>query len=134
MKVEGLDNILRNLAKLDPQDWKKEAMKEMRDSHKGARAEMRSNVPTNTGKLRSSIRTQAWSKRQKGGEIGVFVRTGPKLKGKGRKWYAHFPEVGTTHSKAYHYVKKAKDGNEAALRQKMTDIIENVVKKANGND
>lgn len=133
MRIEGLDKVLRNLAKLDTKVWRKDAMKEMRDSHKSARAEMRSNAPEGaTKKLRRSIRTQAWTKHRKGGEMAIYVRTGPRLKGKGRVWYAHFPEVGTSHSEATNFIANTKANHETALRTEMESIIRNVVAKANG--
>ena len=132
MEVRGLNKVLRNIAKLDPKTWKKDAMKEMRDSHKAARADMRNNAPVGaTKKLRRSIRTQAWVK-MRGGDVSVYVRTGPRLVGRGRLWYAHYPELGTDHSKANHFIKGAKDKYESSLRLKMVSILQDVVKKANG--
>ena len=133
MRVEGLDNILRNLAKLDPKEWKRDAMKRMRDGHKTARADMRNSAPKGeTGKLRRSIRTQAWMKKQKGGEVGIFVRTGPKLYGKGRVWYAHYPELGTNKTEAQHFILKTYNTHAERLRKDMLDIVEDVVRKAEG--
>lgn len=132
MKVEGLDNILRNLDKLDPKSWKKEAMKRMKDSQKPARASMKAAAPRGkSGKLKRNIRTAAWTKRR-GGELGIFVRTGPTLKGKGRVWYAHFSELGTDRQKAQHFIANAKANYEAKLREDMEAIVRDVVKKANG--
>lgn len=133
MRVEGLDNILRNLSSLDPKEWKKDAMKAMRQSQKAARADMRAAAPVDSGKLKKSIRTQAWMKRQKGGyEVSIAVRTGPKLKGRGRVWYAHFPEVGTTGQTAVHFVKDVQDKHGNSVMKDMMDVIYGVIDKANG--
>lgn len=133
MKVEGLDNILRNLGQLDPKTWKREAMKKMRDDQKAARSDMRANAPKASGKLKRSIRTQAWMrKQQKGAEVGIFVRTGPVLKGKGRVWYAHFSEVGTDKQPALHYIKNAQDKYGNDVVEGMKDVVYDVIKKANG--
>ena len=127
-----MENALRNIAKLDPKVWKKDAMKQLRNSHKEARSEMRSSTPKDGGKLKKSIRTQAWMKRRKGGEVAIFVRTGPRLKGRGRVWYAHFSEVGTTGQAAQHYVKDVQDKYGNDVMSAMKDIIYGVIKKGNG--
>lgn len=133
MRVEGLDNVLRNLAKLDPKEWKRDAMKRMRDGHKSARADMRTAAPKGkTGKLKKSIRTQAWMKKQRNGEVGIFVRTGPRLYGKGRVWYAHYPELGTNHSEAQHFILQTYNVHAEGLRKDMMSIIDDVIRKAEG--
>ena len=131
MKVRGMENTLRNLAKLDPKKWKRKAMADMRASQRNVRSDMRTAAPRDSGKLKRSIRTQAWTRRR-AGEIGVFVRTGPILKGRGRVWYAHFPELGTDKYKAFHFVKDAYDSYKNQLIDDMKDIIYDVVRKANG--
>lgn len=132
MKVEGIDNLLRNLDNLDPDGWKKKVLKEMRGDHKEVRSSMRSKVPVDDGRLKRSIRTNSWMKTRQDGELSLFVRTGPRFRKPGRMWYAHFVELGTPKQDAAHFVKETKEQYENGLVQGIKNAIGNVLDKANG--
>lgn len=124
--------MLRNLSKLDPKDWKKNVLKEMRNDHKAVRSTMRAKAPQDTGKLKRSIRTNSWAKMRSSGEVSLFVRTGPRFRNPGRVWYAHFPELGTTNQEGAHFVKETLGQYEFQLVSGIEDAIRRLVDKANG--
>ena len=132
MKVDGIDNILRNLDNLDPDGWKKDVLKEMRADHKEVRSTMRSKVPVEEGKLKKSIRTNSWMKRRSNGEISLFVRSGPRFRKPGRMWYAHFVELGTPNQAPAHFVKETKEQYESGLVDGIKNAIITVLDRANG--
>lgn len=126
-EVENIDLVLRKLKQLDPDNWKKDVLKEMRGDHKAVRSAMRSNAPVEEGKLKRSIRTNSWAKRRRDGEMALFVRTGPRYRNPGRVWYAHFVELGTPNQPAAHFIKDTfgqfKDSLEAGIRQAIINAV-----------
>ena len=132
MELEGLDNVLRNLSKLEPKKWKRKVMKELRADHKEVRSTMRGAAPVDTGKLKRSIRTNAWMKQRRNGDLDIYVRTGPRYRKPGRVWYAHFVELGTTKKEGVHFIEGTFNQYKTALEEGMKQAIRNVVKQANG--
>lgn len=132
MKVEGLDNVLRNLKKLDPKEWKKGLHAEMRKDNKEVRQAMKAAAPSASGKLKRNIRTAAWTKKRSNKDFALYVRTGPTLKGKGRVWYAHFSELGTTDQQAQSYVAETFNKYKGPLTDSIERSVRSLVKKANG--
>ena len=132
MELEGLDNVLRNLSKLEPRKWKSKVMKELRADHKQVRSTMRGNAPKDDGRLKKSIRTNAWMKKRRNGDLDIFVRTGPRYRKPGRIWYAHFVELGTTKKAGTYFIQGTFDQYKNALEAGMINAIKKVVKQANG--
>ncbi len=128
IEFKNIDRVLRGIAKLEPKKWSKDVLKEMRKEHKEVRSTMRSKVPVDSAKLRKSIRTNSWRKYRKGGEVALFVRTGPRFKNPGRVWYAHFVELGTANQTGAHFVKETKDQYAAGLVDGIKQAIVNVGK------
>ncbi len=128
MKVEGLDNALRNMKQLEPKKWRRMAMKELRDSQKEVRSYMRAEAPVNTGKLRRSIRTKAWAKRRSNGELSLFIATGPRTFGKGKVWYAHLAEL----NKSGGYIARTWSKFTKQVDRHVDDVVKKLTRKANG--
>ena len=128
-EVENIDLVLRKLSQLEPKKWRRKVLKEMRDDHKGVRSTMRSNVPKDNGKLRKSIRTNSWTRRRRGGEVALYVRTGPRFRKPGRVFYAHFVELGTENQEPAHFVKDTFGQYEGTLEQGIKNAIINALKK-----
>ena len=128
IKFENPDKVLRAIAKLEPKKWKRKVLKEMRADHKPVRSTMRGNVPKDNGKLRRSIRTNSWIKNRRGGEVSLFVRTGPRFRKPGRVFYAHFVELGTNKTEAQPFVEPTYDAHKSAAKQGIVNAINNVFK------
>lgn len=123
IKIDGIDNVLRNLEHLNPKKWKKTMRKAMVEDHRELRTYMKSQAPKDSGRLRKSIRTKMWSTK-KGKNFTINVSTGPRVYGKGRINYAHVTGSNYISSTWSKYGKKLEKG--------MKDVIFTVVKKANG--
>lgn len=130
MRVEGMDNLKRKLRKLDPKQWNKTVFKEMRNDHKAVRSAMRGAAPKEDGKLKRSIRTNAWKKQRMNGDLSLFVRTGPRFRNPGRVYYAHFVELGTTGQTATHFVADTYDQYEGQLQTGIENAVLQAIKKA----
>lgn len=130
MRVEGMDQLKRKLRKLDPKQWNKTVLKEMRADHKGVRSTMRGNAPKDAGKLKRSIRTNAWKKQRNNGDLSLFVRTGPRFRNPGRVFYAHFVELGTSGQTGVGFVADTYGQYEGSLQTGINNAVLKAIKKA----
>lgn len=129
VELKNINKVLKTIGNLHPRSWAKEVLDDMRADHKPVRATMRDKVPQDTGKLRKSIRTNAWMKRRKGGEVSLFVRTGPRFNQPGRVFYAHFVELGTPGQTPAHFVKDTYGQHANSIERGIKQAVINALKR-----
>jgi HK97 gp10 family phage protein len=94
-KVEGAEDIAKELAELEPKLQRKHCRKAVRDAATITQSSAILNAPVLTGRLQKSIKVRAW-KRPLKGQVAVKVLADP---GKSRDdasgcWYANFVDQG----------------------------------------
>jgi HK97 gp10 family phage protein len=127
--IVNAQQLSRKLGKLDPKQWRKPMRKAMSNEFKDVRAKMREKVPTRSKRLRKSIQTDSWTIERNNGDLDIFVRTGPTLRGRGRKngFTAHFAEFGTKHHKAQPFVFPTFQSVKAIIPAKFTAALKQIL-------
>lgn len=123
--VQGAEALAKKFGRLHPRVWRKPMRKAMSEEMKDVRAKMREKVPQDTKDLRKSIQTSSWFIERQRGALDIFVRTGPSLRGYGRKrgWKAHFIELGTSRTSAQPFVEPVFNSVKAILPAKFTAAL-----------